>query len=131
MRRLSWPFTVSLCLNAILCFSLIAGYFYVCDERFTMEIEAQHWAGHAGTMDCISDHDNGITRYYRIVVVPPTGDKAESKFLGERKDGVEVWSWPWYSNLGEASRVSTMQFVDSYNRRMENFVKESTTRQAE
>lgn len=122
---------VSLWLNAILILALAAGYGYFRFQRMWWEMEAPHWATYAGTMQCISDHDGGITRYYRMEKVSPTGGKAESKFTGDHETGIEVWSWPWYSNLGEASRASTQEFVDAYNRRMKNFVKEATTRPAD
>lgn len=122
---------VSLASNAILVVMLMAGYEYYRFQRIWWESEAQHWAVAAGATECIADPDAGTTRYYRMVTLPPTDLHAESKFTGEREDGVEVWSWPWYSNLGEASRVSTKKFVETYNDRMKNFVREAATRPAE
>jgi hypothetical protein len=121
----------SLCLNAALLLALIGGYEYFRFQRLRWEIEEPHWAIYAGTMQCIADHDGGVTRYYRMVTVPATGSKGEIKFTGEHENGVEVWSWPSYSNIDEASRASTQEFVDAYNRRMKNFVKDAATRPAD
>ena len=131
MKNRNWLLFTSLCLNAILLLALAGGYVYFREQSFLWEMEGPHWASYAGTMQCVSDHDGGIKRYYRLVTVPATGDKAESKFTGDRENGVEVWSWPWYTNLGEASRASTQEFVDAYNRRMKNFIKDAATRPAD
>ncbi len=124
-------FIVSLCLNAILLLALAAGYGNLRFQRVLWETEGPHWASYAGTMQCIADHDGGVTRFYRMVTVSATDGKGESKFTGERENGVEVWSWPWHSTLGEPSRASTQAFVDAYNRRMKNFVADATTRPAD
>lgn len=121
----------SLWLNAVFIVVFVAGYEYYRFQRIWWEMEASHWAVAAGATECIADHDAGTTRYYRMVTLPPTDLHAESKFTGDREDGVEVWSWPWYSNLGEASRVSNEKYLEAYNGRMKNFVKGSTTRPAE
>lgn len=131
MTNRKWTLIVSLCLNAILLLALAAGYEYFRLQRLWWEMEGPPWAMYAGTMQCIADHDGGITRYYRMVTVSGTDGKAERKFTGEHEDGVEVWSWPWYSNLGEASRASTQTYVDAYNRRMRSFVAEAATRPAD
>lgn len=131
MKNRNWLLIVSLWLNAILILALTVGYGYLRFQRMWWEIEALHWATYAGTMQCIADHDGGITRYYRMVTVPAAREKAERKFTGDRENGVEVWPWLWYSNLGETSRVSTQEFVDAYNRRMKNFVKDAATRPAD
>jgi hypothetical protein len=131
LKNRNWLLTASLCLNAMLLLMLAGGYGYFQFQRLWWEMEGPHWATYAGTMQCIADHDGGITRYYRMVTVPATGSKGEIKFTGDHENGVEVWSWPWYSNLGEASRASTQKFVDAYNGRMKNFVKDATTRPAD
>jgi uncharacterized membrane protein len=131
LKNRSWLFIVSLCLNVILLLALAAGYEYVRFERISWQMEGPHWATYAGTMQCIADHDSGTTRFYRMVTVPATDGKAERKFTGERQDGAEVWSWPWYSNLGEPSRASSQAFVDAYNRRMKSFLAEAATRPAD
>ena len=131
MKKRNWPLIVSLLLNVILLLALAFGYGYFRFQRTWWEMEGPHWAAYAGTMQCIADHDNGVIRYYRMVTVVATGDGARSTFTGDRENGVEVWSWPWYSNLGEASRVSTKAFVDAYNRRMKNFVNDAATQPAD
>jgi hypothetical protein len=131
MKNRNWLLIVSLWLNAILLLALAVGYGYFRFQRVWWEMEGPQWATYAGTMQCIADHDNGVSRYYRMVTVVATGGKAGSTFTGDREHGVEVWSWPWYSNLGEASRVSTQAFVDAYNCRMKNFVKDAATRPIE
>lgn len=131
MKKRNWSIIVSLWLNAILLLALAVGYGYFRFQRMQSDMEVSVWAVYAGTMQCIADHDSGVTRYYRMVTVPATGGKAESSFTGDHEDGVEVWSWPWYSNAGEAMRVSTKEFVDAYNRRMKNFVRDAATRPAQ
>jgi hypothetical protein len=131
LKNRNWLFVASLYLNTILLLALAAGYEYFSYQRLSWEMEGPHWATCAGTMQCIADHDGGVTRYYRMVTMPATGGNAELKFTGDHDGGVEVWSWPWYSNLGEASRASNQEFVDAYNRRMKNFIKEAATRPAD
>ncbi len=128
MKNRNWLFIASLWLNAFLLVAFAAGYGYLRFQSFHWEMEGPHWATYAGTIQCIADHDGGVTRFYRLTTVSATDDKAERKFTGEHENGVEVWSWPWY---GEASRASTQEFVDAYNRRMKNFVKDAATRPAD
>jgi hypothetical protein len=131
LKNRKWLLAVSLSLNGILILVLAFGYTYFRYQRVMWEMEGPVWAMIAGTMQCIADHDTGTTRYYRLVAVPVTEGKAERKFTGEHEDGVEIWAWPWYANLGEASRMSQQAFVDAYNGRMKNFVREASTRPSE
>jgi hypothetical protein len=129
LERRTFILKASLLLNAALLIALLSGYGYYRFQQFMWNSQAFSFAVYAGTMQCISDHDHGIQRIYRVTVV--TGTHGQSVFTGERDHGVEVWSWPLYSSLGEAARVSNNEFVNAYNRRMQNFMRDAATRPAE
>jgi hypothetical protein len=131
MKKQNWLFTISLYLNGILILALAGGYGYLRFQQEWWESEGSAWAMYAGTLQSAVDHENGRTRYYRMVMTTATRGQTKSKFTGQYKDGVEIWSWSCFSGLGNASCVSTQEFVSAYNRRMEAFVKETTTRPAE
>jgi hypothetical protein len=128
LKNRNWILVASLWLNAILLLAIAAGYLYLRFEQMQWELEGPHWATYAGTMQCIADHGAGNRRLYRLQIV--TSDKGERQFTGDRENGIDIWSWPWYPNLGEASRASNQEFVDAYNRRMKNFIAEAATRPA-
>ncbi len=129
MQYRKWILGCSLFLNGILVVALAFGYQYLRFERIGWEWEAPAWATYAGTMDCIASHDNGVRRFYQLVTV--TTGEAKMAFTGERYNGVEIWSWPTYPGLGEASQAANQAFVEAYNRRMRNFLADAATRPAD
>jgi hypothetical protein len=128
VKARKWILPCSLVLNAMLLLALALGYEYFREQRLNWVIEVPHWAVYAGTMQCISDHDHGIRRYYRLTAI--TDGTGKIQYTGDRKEGLKVWSWPFYPIVGEPSRFATQQFVDAYNRRMRNFVLEDATTQS-
>jgi hypothetical protein len=112
--------------NVVLLFALAAEHARLHFERISWEMEAPSWATYAGTMQCISDEGYGVRRFYRLV--PVNNGNGKSVFTGERDNGTEIWSWPSYPDLGEASLAANQAFVEAYNRRMRSFLANAATR---
>ncbi len=114
--------SVSLILNALLLFALLAREGQHMLLRFQTETEAPSWATYAGAMQAVADYGNGVRRFYRPTLANDTS--ARSSFTGQIDQGAEVWSWTYFGNMGEASRLSAVAFTDAYNARMLNFLKD-------
>jgi hypothetical protein len=114
--------TASLILNGILLLALAAREGQHMLLRFQMETEAPHWAKYAGAMQAIADFGNGVRRFYRPTL--GTDSTTKASYTGQLDHGAEVWSWIYYRNLGESSRLSAVAYTEAYNARMMNFIKE-------
>jgi hypothetical protein len=117
---------VSLLLNAGLLLAGGVGYAAYRFEKIWWETEAPPWAGYAGSMQAGADFGNDVRRYYRLTAATSAGDRATD--TGERDGVAEIWTWPYYPSLGDASRASNAAFVDSYNRRMRHLMAGPATR---
>jgi hypothetical protein len=117
--------TISLLANVILLVALFTREAENRLGRFQMEHEAPSWAGYAGAMQAIADYGNGVRRFYRPTF---TNDlRAKSSFTGQFDQGAEVWSWIYFGDMGEASRLSAVAFTEAYNARMMNFMKDPSS----
>ena len=118
--------TVSLALNMLLLAALLAREGQHLLLRFQMETEAPSWAKYAGAMQAVADYGNGVRRLYRPALATDVGSH-QTSFTGRTEDGVEVWSWTYYANGGECSRLCAEAYADAYDARMRNFIKHPRT----
>jgi hypothetical protein len=122
LKRTRLILTLSLLLNAILLGVLACREVNLRIQRLLQESDAPGWAKYAGAMQAVADYGNGVRRFYRPTLAKDTS--ARASFTGELDQGAEVWTWIYYESVGEASRSSAVAFIDAYNARMRNFIKD-------
>lgn len=110
-----------------------AGFFalrmYHRVQRMLWISNACAWATFAGTAEADNQYHAGFRRYYRLG--DPAHPDQTSKFTGEHRNGMEVWTWPAPDHSLDGWSESSQAFVDAYNRRMQFILKEAATQPSE
>ena len=117
--------TISLLTNVVLLYVIFVRESQNRLARFYMEQESPSWAAYAGAMQAIADFGNGVRRFYRPTLTEDT--RARSSFTGQLDQGAQVWSWIYFGNLGEPSRLSAIAYTDAYNARMLKFIQDPSS----
>jgi hypothetical protein len=111
----------------MLALAVVVLGFELLMEHFYVETQVTSMSRYAGKLQASADFGNGVRRFYRPTLASDTN--ARSAFTGEREEGVEVWSWTYYSAswmvclIDQADKASAEAFADTYNAQMRNFIK--------